>query len=326
MQKLQLFFNYRNMKEGPIYSIPLNFPEDIFALHNLAWLLISPPVDGMEVIATIAINPNSNNKHETKAVYVSVTSEPLEEGYYESYIMDEYKLTTLTYDYPDRHIEDWNSKVKEEKAKEEKEQENARRWDAIPEYKDPIVPIREFLQSPHMTASRYVSPNGAKTLVYTITPLANIEINTTSEGSPVRTGFATSGSFGKTNYNKAHNILEAWSRVAGLYDLVFTLNEMLRPKGINISATYGVDDDMLEIKVGLWDNGMYKYGFPFTSYYNCLDRILPLDVKYVAHVADKLKDYDDVLNAIQTIIRYVSQYMVGNPSITQAIKDSELCK
>ena len=326
MQKLQLFFNYRNIKEGPIYSIPLNFPEDIFALHNLAWILMSPPVTGMEIIATIAINPNSNNRHETKAVYVSVTSEPLEEGYYESYILDEYKLTTLTYDYPDRHIEDWNSKVKEEAAKEEKEEENARRWKAIPEYKDPIVPIREFFQSPHMTASNYVSPNGAKTLVYTLTPLASIEIYTMSEGSTVRTGFATNGSFGKSNYHKAYDILQAWSRAAGLYDLVFTLNDMLRPKGINISATYGVDDDMLEIKVGLWDNGMYKYGFPFTSYYSCLEKILPIGTKYVAHVADEIKNNDDVLNAIQTIIRHVSQYMVGNPSISQAIKDSELCK
>ena len=326
MQPLQLFFNYKNVKEGPIYSLPLNFPMDIFALHNLSWILTTPPVLGKEVIATIAINPNSNNKHETKAVYVSVTSEPMEENYYNNYITDEYRVTSLTYDYPENHIEDWNSKVNEEMAKEEKEQENARRWDAIPEYKDPIVPIREFFQSPHMTASRYVSPNGAKVFVYTITPLASIEIYNTSEGSTVKTGFATSGSFGRTNFHKAYDILQAWSRVAGLYDLVYTLNEVLRPKGINISAIYGVDDGMLEIKVGLWDNGMYKYGFPFTSYYSCLNRILSLDVKYVAHVADALKDNDDTLNAIQTIIRHVSSYMVGNPSIAQAIKDSELCK
>lgn len=328
MQPLQLFFNYRNMREGPIYSLPLNFPMDIFALHNLSWILTTPPVLGKEVIATIAINPNSkdNNKYETKGVYVSITNEPMEENYYNNYITDEYKVTSLGYDYPENHIEDWNSKVNEEAAKEEKEQENARRWETIPEYKDPIVPIREFFQSPHMTASRYVSPNGIKTLVHSITPLANIEIYNRSEGSTVRTGFATSGSFGNTNYNKAHDILQAWSRAAGLYDLVFTLNEVLRPKGINISATYGVDDDILEIKVGLWDNGMYKHGFPFTSYYNCLDRILPMGVKYVAHLADELKDNDDAINAIQTIIRHVSSYMVGNPSIAQAIKDSELCR
>ena len=68
---------------------------------------------------------------------------------------------------------------------------------------------------------------------------------------------------------------------------------------------------------------MYKYGFPFTSYYSCLEKILPIGTKYVAHVADEIKNNDDVLNAIQTIIRHVSQYMVGNPSIAQAIKDSE---
>lgn len=320
MQQLQLFFNYRNMKEGPIYSFPLNFPMDIFNLHNLAWLLISPPVDGMEIIATIAINPNSNNRHETKAVYVSITSEPLEEGYYESYILDEYKLTTLTYDYPDRHIEDWNSLVVKESKKNEQEEANAARWNAIPEYKDPIVPIREIFDSPHMTAINGISPNGTKTLLYPITSLANLEVYSMSDGSTVKTGFAVNTSFCNNSCEVVYDILQAWSRVAGLYDLTYTLHDTLRPKGINVSATYGVDDDMLEIKVGLWENSMYKYGFPFTSYYSCLERILPMGTKYVVHLADALKDNDDAISAIQTIVRYVSSYMKDKPSIMQAIK------
>lgn len=320
MQPLQLFFNYRNMREGPIYSLPLNFPMDIFALHNLSWILTAPPVLGKEVIATIAINPNSNNKHETKAVYVSVTSEPMEENYDNSYITDEYKVTSLGYDYPENHIEDWNVNIEKERAKQETEEANVARWNAIPEYKDPIVPIREIFDSPHMSAINGISPNGTKTILYPITNLANLEIYSKSDGSTVKTGFATNTSFCNNSCEVVYDILQAWSRVAGLYDLTYTLHDTLRPKGINISATYGVDDDMLEIKVGLWENGMYKYGFPFTSYYNCLDRILPLDVKYVAHVADVIKDYDDVLNAIQTIIRYVSSYMKDKPSIMQAIK------
>ncbi len=91
MQPLQLFFNYRNVKDGPIYSIPLNFPESTFILHNLSWILVTSPVLGKEVIAVIAINPNSkdNNKYETKGVYVSITNEPMEENYYNNYITDE---------------------------------------------------------------------------------------------------------------------------------------------------------------------------------------------------------------------------------------------
>ena len=57
MKPLQLFFKYRNTREVPIYSIPLNFPESTFILHNLSWILVTLPVLGKEVIATIAINP-----------------------------------------------------------------------------------------------------------------------------------------------------------------------------------------------------------------------------------------------------------------------------
>lgn len=320
MQPLQLFFNYRNMREGPIYSLPLKFPESTFILHNLSWILATSPVLGKEVIAVIAINPNSNNKHETKAVYVSVTSEPVEENYDNSYITDEYKVTSLGYDYPENHIEDWNSLVMKESKKNEQEEANAARWDAIQEYKDPIVPIREIFDSPHMSAIQGVNPNGTRTLLYPITSLANLEIYSMSEGSTVKTGFATNTSFCNNSCEVVYDILQAWSRVAGLYDLTYTLHDTLRPKGINISATYGVDDDVLEIKVGLWENGMYKYGFPFTSYYSCLEKILPIGTKYVVHLADALKDNDDAISAIQTIIRYVSSYMKDKPSIMQAIK------
>ena len=322
MQPLQLFFNYRNMREGPIYSLPLNFPMDIFALHNLSWILTTPPVLGKEVIATIAINPNSkdSNKYETKGVYVSLTNEPMEENYYNNYITDEYKVTSIGYDYPENHIEDWNVNVEKERAKQETEEANAARWNAIPEYKDPIVPIREIFDSPHMSAINGVNPNGTKTLLYPITSLANLEIYSMSEGSTVKTGFATNTSFCNNSCEVVYDILQAWSRVAGLYDLTYTLNEVLRSKGINISATYGVDDDALEIKVGLWENGMYKYGFPFTSYYSCLEKILPIGTKYVVHLADALRDNDDAINAIQTIIRYVATYMKDKPSIMQAIK------
>lgn len=319
MQPLQLFFNYRNMREGPIYSLPLKFPESTFILHNLSWILATSPILGKEVIAVIAINPNSNNKHETKAVYVSVTSEPMEENYDNSYITDEYKVTSLGYDYPENHIEDWNVNIEKEKAKQETEEANAARWNAIPEYKDPIVPIREIFDSPHMSAINGISPNGTKTLLYPITSLANLEIYSISEGSTVKTGFATNTSFCNNSCEVIYDILQAWSRVAGLYDLTYTLNEVLRSKGINISTTYGVDD-ALEIKVGLWENGMYKYGFPFTSYYSCLERVLPMGTKYVVHLADALRDNDDAISAIQTIIRYVSSYMKDKPSIMQAIK------
>lgn len=323
MQPLQLFFNYRNMREGPIYSLPLKFPESTFILHNLSWILATSPVLGKEVIAVIAINPNSNNKHETKAVYVSITSEPMEENYDNSYITDEYKVTSLGYDYPENHIEDWNVNIEKERAKQETEEANAARWNAIQEYKDPIVPIREIFDSPHMAAIQGVSPNGTRTLLYPITSLANLEIYSMSEGSTVKTGFAVNTSFCNNSCEVIYDILQAWSRVAGLYDLTYTLHDTLRPKGINISATYGVDDDVLEIKVGLWENGMYKYGFPFTSYYSCLERILPMGTKYVVHLADALRDNDDAISAIQTIIRYVSSYMKDKPSIMQAIKDGK---
>lgn len=320
MQPLQLFFNYRNMREGPIYSLPLKFPESTFILHNLSWILATSPVLGKEVIAVIAINPNSNNKHETKAVYVSITSEPMEENYDNSYITDEYKVTSLGYDYPENHIEDWNVNIEKERAKQETEEANAARWNAIQEYKDPIVPIREIFDSPHMAAIQGVSPNGTRTLLYPITSLANLEIYSMSEGSTVKTGFAVNTSFCNNSCEVVYDILQAWSRVAGLYDLTYTLNEVLRSKGINISATYGVDDDALEIKVGLWENGMYKYGFPFTSYYSCLEKILPIGTKYVVHLADALRDNDDAISAIQTIIRYVATYMKDKSSIMQAIK------
>ena len=322
MQPLQLFFNYRNMREGPIYSLPLKFPESTFILHNLSWILATSLVLGKEVIAVIAINPNSkdNNKYETKGVYVSITNEPMEENYYNSYITDEYKVTSLGYDYPENHIEDWNVNVEKERAKHETEEANAARWNAILEYKDPIVPIREIFDSPHMSAIQGVNPNGTKTLLYPVTSLANLEIYSMSEGSTVKTGFATNTSFCNNSCEVVYDILQAWSRVAGLYDLTYTLNEVLRSKGINISATYGVDDDALEIKVGLWENGMYKYGFPFTSYYSCLEKILPIGTKYVVHLADALRDNDDAISAIQTIIRYVATYMKDKSSIMQAIK------
>lgn len=325
MQPLQLFFNYRNVKDGPIYSLPLKFPESTFILHNLSWILATSPVLGKEVIAVIAINPNSkdNNKYETKGVYVSITNEPMEENYYNNYITDEYKVTSLGYDYPENHIEDWNVNIEKERAKQETEEANAARWNAIPEYKDPIVPIREIFDSPHMTAIQGVNPNGTKTLLYHVTSLANLEVYSMGEGSTVKTGFAVNTSFCNKSCDVVYDILQAWSRVAGLYDLTYTLHDTLRPKGINISATYGVDDDVLEIKVGLWDNGMYKYGFPFTSYYSCLERILPMGTKYVVHLADALKDNDDAISAIQTIIRYVSNHMKDRPSIMQAIKGSK---
>lgn len=325
MQPLQLFFNYRNMREGPIYSLPLNFPESTFILHNLAWILTTSPILGKEVIATIAINPNSkdNNKYETKGVYVSITNEPMEENYYNNYITDEYKVTSLGYDYPENHIEDWNVNVEKERARSEEEDTNAANWNAIPDYKDPIEPIREFFRSPHMVATRGVNPNGIKTVLYTISALAGLEIYNISNGSTVKTGFTTDMPITENGWNVISNMLQAWSRVEGLYDLVSNLNNELRPKGINISAIYGIDNSDLEIKVGIWENGMYKHGFHFTSFYNCLTKILPLGTKYVAHIADRLEDNPDVIGAIQTIIRYVYDYMLGKPSIVQVIKDGK---
>ena len=322
MQPLQLFFNYRNMREGPIYSLPLNFPMDIFTLHNLSWILTTPPVLGKEVIATIAINPNSkdNNKYETKGVYVSITNEPMEENYYNNYITDEYKVTSLGYDYPENHIEDWNSKVEKEAKKNEAEYVNAARWDAIPEHKDPISLIREFFNSPHMTATPGVDSNGVRTLVYKITTLSDIVMYDTNKELPLKTGFATDETCGGKSYAVVYSILRAWSRVEWLYDLVDKLNEKLRPNGISISATsYGIDSDTLDIKVGLWDNGMYKYGFPFTTY-NHLEKIPAMGVKYIAHVADALRDNSDAINAIQSIIVHAARHMLGKPTIEQIIR------
>lgn len=292
-----LYINYKFQNEGAIYSQKLDIASDLDFLTKL--LTLGSDDDRMDIV--IKMLNSCGNK--CLAVFSSLTSEPMEEGW--DNLGDDARYNNLTLldafiADPAEHIGDWNELIERQAAKDKTAYENHMAWEKASIFTDAIALIRELVNGPYMCATY----ERGKGVVYKLDSACDISI------SPIQTWDYTVKfkTYFEFNSKRKHleistllNLLEAWAVHEDFQWLVKKEGEKLEKHNLAIEAVYGLTDKLLHIRIGRRD----RYGFEFVP---VTDVFTPMGVNVdILAAIPKDRDEDEAIeNAVESLIRHCS--------------------
>nr|DAN42992.1 MAG TPA: hypothetical protein [Caudoviricetes sp.] len=292
-----LYINYKFQNEGAIYSQKLDIASDLDFLTNL--LKLDNDNDRMDIVIKM-INSLGNKCF---AVFCSLTSEPMEEGW--DNLGDDARYNNLTLldafiADPAEHIGDWNELIERQAAKDKTADENHMTWEKASISTDAIALIRNIVNGPYMCAT-YQQGKG---VIYKLDAACDISI------SPIQAWDYTVKfkTYFELNSKRKHlsittllNLLEAWAIHEDFQWLVKKEGEKLEQHNLTIEAVYGLTDKLLHIRIGRRD----RYGFEFAS---VTDVFTPMGVNVDIIAATPTgRDEDEAIeNAVKSLIRHCS--------------------
>lgn len=292
-----LYINYKFQNEGAIYSYKVNITSDLDFLTEL--LTLNNDDDRTDIIIK-AIDSHGNK---WLAVFVSLTSEPMEEGWDSLGADIRYNDFTLLDAFiadPAEHIGDWNELIERQAEKDKTADENHIVWERTSIFTDAIALIRNLVNGPYMCAT-YQYGKGA---VYKLDTACDISISPTKIWDytvKFKTCFELNSKRKHLSIGTLLNLLEAWAVHEDFQWLVRKEEEKLEQYNLTIKAVYGLTDKLLHIRIGRRD----RYGFEFVS---VTDIFTPMgvNVDVIAAVPKGRDEEEAIENAVKSLIRHCS--------------------
>lgn len=292
-----LYINYRFQNEGAIYSYKLDIATDLDFLTKL--LRLDNDDERMDIIIK-TINSHGNV---FLAAFVSVTSEPIEEGWDDLGADERYNEFTLLDAFiadPAEHIGGWNELIERQTAKDKTADENHMAWERATISTDAIALIRNLVNGPYMCATYQYG----KGVVYKLDTACDMSISPTQVWDytvKFKTCFELNSKRKHLSISTLLNLLEAWAIHEDFQWLVKKEGEKLEQHNLTIEAVYGLTDKFLHIRIGRCD----RYGFEFAS---VTDVFTPMGVNVDIIAATPTgRDEDEAIeNAVKSLIRHCS--------------------
>ena len=290
-----LYINYKFQNEGAIYSQKLDIASDLDFLTNL--LKLDNDNDRMDIVIKM-INSLGNKCF---AVFCSLTSEPMEEGWDNLGDDTRYNNLTLLDAFiadPAEHIGDWNELIERQAAKDKTADENHMAWEKASIFTDAIALIRELVNGPYMCATY----ERGKGVVYKLDAACDMSISLIREwDNPVK--FKTYFELNSKNKHLSTatllKLLEAWAVHEDFQWLVKSEYEKLAKHNLSLTAVYGLTDKLLHIRIGRSD----EYGFQFEP---VTDVFTPMGViiDTMCAVPESALEREAIKNAVSSLIAH----------------------
>nr|DAM88249.1 MAG TPA: hypothetical protein [Caudoviricetes sp.] len=292
-----LYVNYKFQNEGDIYSYKLDIASDLDFLTKLLRL------DNNRNESDIVIKATNSHGDECHAVFDSLTSEPVEEGWDSLGANIRYhnfkSLDAFIAD-PAEYIRGWNELIERQAEKDKTADENHMAWDRASISTDAIALIRNLVNGPYMCATYQYG----KGVVYKLDAACDISISPTQiwdYAVKFKTCFEFNSKRKHLSVSTFLNLLEAWAVHEDFQWLVKKEGEKLEEHNLTIEAVYGMTDKLLHIRIGRRD----RYGFEFVP---VTDVFTPMgvNVDIIAAIPKDRYEEEAIENAVKSLIRHCS--------------------